>query len=252
VPCPQVHDAPADAPTETDADRTPPPHPIAALKTLAAQTLGVAESADIATLRVFKRSFDARKVDLLAVYIVDITLADPAQKPHCWKSLQATRTSSPRPTWPGTPWARPRPTCPCARWWWALAPAAFLRRWCWRKWVSSPSCWSAASRARAHQGHLGPVAQARAQPRKQCAVWRRRRGHLLDGKLYSQIKDPRHLGRKVMNEFVKAGAPEEILYEAHPHIGTFKLVKVVENLREQIIALGGEIRFRAARDRCAG
>ncbi|MDB5885272.1 MAG: dependent oxidoreductase, partial [Polaromonas sp.] len=65
-----------------------------------------------------------------------------------------------------------------------------------------------------------------------------------DGKLYSQIKDPRHLGRKVMNEFVKAGAPADILFEAHPHIGTFKLVKVVENLREQIIALGGEIRFQ--------
>ncbi|MBH2020440.1 MAG: FAD-dependent oxidoreductase, partial [Burkholderiales bacterium] len=62
--------------------------------------------------------------------------------------------------------------------------------------------------------------------------------------LYSQIKDPRHLGRKVMNEFVKAGAPADILFEAHPHIGTFKLVKVVENLREQIIALGGEIRFQ--------
>ena len=68
-------------------------------------------------------------------------------------------------------------------------------------------------------------------------------GTFSDGKLYSQIKDPRQLGRKVMNEFVKAGAPAEILYEAHPHIGTFKLVKVVENLREQIIALGGEIRF---------
>jgi uncharacterized FAD-dependent dehydrogenase len=64
--------------------------------------------------------------------------------------------------------------------------------------------------------------------REQCAVWRRRCWHLLDGKLYSQIKDPRHLGRKVMAEFVKAGAPEEILYVAHPHIGTFKLVKVVE------------------------
>jgi uncharacterized FAD-dependent dehydrogenase len=76
-------------------------------------------------------------------------------------------------------------------------------------------------------------------------------GTFSDGKLYSQIKDPRHLGRKVMQEFVKAGAPPEILYVAHPHIGTFKLVKVVENLREQIIALGGEIRFRAARDRRA-
>jgi uncharacterized FAD-dependent dehydrogenase len=69
-------------------------------------------------------------------------------------------------------------------------------------------------------------------------------GTFSDGKLYSQIKDPRHLGRKVMNEFVKAGAPPEILYVAHPHIGTFKLVKVVESMREQIIALGGEIRFQ--------
>jgi hypothetical protein len=68
-------------------------------------------------------------------------------------------------------------------------------------------------------------------------------GTFSDGKLYSQIKDPRHLGRKVMHEFVKAGAPAEILYVAHPHIGTFKLVKVVEHMREQIIALGGEIRF---------
>ncbi len=68
-------------------------------------------------------------------------------------------------------------------------------------------------------------------------------GTFSDGKLYSQIKDPRHLGRKVMHEFVNAGAPEEILYVAHPHIGTFKLVKVVENLRAQIIALGGEVRF---------
>jgi len=68
-------------------------------------------------------------------------------------------------------------------------------------------------------------------------------GTFSDGKLYSQIKDPRFLGRKVMQEFVAAGAPEEILYMAHPHIGTFKLVKVVEQLRAQIIALGGEVRF---------
>ena len=68
-------------------------------------------------------------------------------------------------------------------------------------------------------------------------------GTFSDGKLYSQTKDARFLGRKVMQEFVKAGAPEEILFAAHPHIGTFKLVKVVESLREQIIALGGEIRF---------
>jgi uncharacterized FAD-dependent dehydrogenase len=68
-------------------------------------------------------------------------------------------------------------------------------------------------------------------------------GTFSDGKLYSQIKDPRHLGRKVMQEFVNFGAPEEILWAAHPHIGTFKLVKVVEGLREHIIRLGGEVRF---------
>jgi hypothetical protein len=69
-------------------------------------------------------------------------------------------------------------------------------------------------------------------------------GLFSDGKLYSQIKDPRFLGRKVMQAFVDAGAPPEILYQAHPHIGTFKLVKVVEAIREKIIALGGEIRFQ--------
>ncbi|QGZ41461.1 hypothetical protein IP92_00402 [Pseudoduganella flava] len=68
-------------------------------------------------------------------------------------------------------------------------------------------------------------------------------GTFSDGKLYSQIKDPRHLGRKVLTEFVKAGAPEEILYVSKPHIGTFRLVKMVEAMREEIMALGGEIRF---------
>ena len=70
-------------------------------------------------------------------------------------------------------------------------------------------------------------------------------GTFSDGKLYSQIKDPRHLGRKVLTEFVKAGAPEEILTEAHPHIGTFKLVPMVESLRATIEGLGGEYRFES-------
>ncbi len=68
-------------------------------------------------------------------------------------------------------------------------------------------------------------------------------GTFSDGKLYSQIKDPKHLGRKVLTEFVKAGAPEEIMYVSKPHIGTFRLVKMVENMREEIVTLGGEIRF---------
>jgi len=68
-------------------------------------------------------------------------------------------------------------------------------------------------------------------------------GTFSDGKLYSQIKDPRFLGRKVLTEFVKAGAPEEILTEAHPHIGTFRLMTMVENMRRTIESLGGEYRF---------
>jgi uncharacterized FAD-dependent dehydrogenase len=70
-------------------------------------------------------------------------------------------------------------------------------------------------------------------------------GTFSDGKLYSQVKDPRHLGRKVLNEFVKAGAPAEILYVAKPHIGTFRLVSMVEHMRHEIESLGGEIRFQS-------
>ncbi len=68
-------------------------------------------------------------------------------------------------------------------------------------------------------------------------------GTFSDGKLYSQIKDPNHHGRKVLEEFVKAGAPEEILYINKPHIGTFRLTSMVEKMREEIINLGGEVRF---------
>ncbi|MBT4145695.1 MAG: NAD(P)/FAD-dependent oxidoreductase [Gammaproteobacteria bacterium] len=68
-------------------------------------------------------------------------------------------------------------------------------------------------------------------------------GTFSDGKLYTQIKDPQHHGRKVLEEFVAAGAPEEILYLSKPHIGTFKLVRMVEKMRQTIESLGGEIRF---------
>ena len=68
-------------------------------------------------------------------------------------------------------------------------------------------------------------------------------GTFSDGKLHTQIKDPRFLGVKVLREFVKAGAPEEILYISKPHIGTFRLVSMVEKIREEIVSLGGEFRF---------
>lgn len=69
-------------------------------------------------------------------------------------------------------------------------------------------------------------------------------GTFSDGKLYCRVKDPRFLGRKVLEEFVAAGAPEDILTEAHPHIGTFRLVSMVESLRRQIEQLGGEYRWQ--------
>jgi uncharacterized FAD-dependent dehydrogenase len=70
-------------------------------------------------------------------------------------------------------------------------------------------------------------------------------GLFSDGKLYSQIKDPKFYGRKVMHEFVRAGAPEEIMYVSKPHIGTFRLTGVVSRIRDEIIALGGEVRFES-------
>ncbi|MDR7098286.1 putative FAD-dependent dehydrogenase [Lysobacter niabensis] len=68
-------------------------------------------------------------------------------------------------------------------------------------------------------------------------------GTFSDGKLWSQISDPKHYGRKVIDEFVRAGAPEEIAYVSKPHIGTFRLVSMVEQMRATIESLGGEIRF---------
>src|SRR4029079_5457915 len=70
-------------------------------------------------------------------------------------------------------------------------------------------------------------------------------GLFSDGKLYSQIKDPKFYGRKVMREFVRAGAPAGILFVSKPHIGTFRLTGVVAAMREEIISLGGEVRFES-------
>jgi len=237
----------ADAPAETEADRQLPPHPEAALRTLAAQTLGIAP-AQIATLEVFKRSFDARQAELRVVYIVDLRLHDEAlarqlltqhrAHPH----IQATPAMGWVPPWhaPGD-WPGPGQTRPVV--------------------VGFGPCGMFAALVLAQMG-LRPIVlergkNVRERTRDTWDLWRRQRLHpesnvqfgeggagtFSDGKLYSQIKDPRHLGRKVMAEFVRFGAPEDILFAAHPHIGTFKLVKVVEGLREEIQRLGGEVRF---------
>ncbi len=217
--------------------------PQAALMAAASQVLGIAPAA-IAQLQVFKRSFDARKADLLAVYIVDVTLADPSQAP----ALLARLAKNPHvAATPDMAWHAP-----------AQAPADLALR---PVVVGFGPCGIFAALALAQMGFKPIVLErgktVRERTKDTWGLWRKNvlnpesnvqfgeggAGTFSDGKLYSQIKDPRHLGRKVMGEFVKAGAPEEILTIAHPHIGTFKLVKVVENMREQIIAMGGEIRF---------
>lgn len=238
----------ADAPSETEADRAPAPHPVDALTRLAAQVLGIAPAA-IARLQVFKRSFDARKADLLAVYIVDIELSNPAQE----ATLLAQHAKHPhvRST-PDMAWHPPGHATP------GFGTAEGERPVV----VGLGPCGLFAALALAEMG-FKPIVLERGKPVRQrtrdtWGLWRKRAlnpqsnvqfgeggaGLFSDGKLYSQIKDPRFLGRKVMHEFVAAGAPAEILYEAHPHIGTFKLVKVVEAMREKIVALGGEIRFQ--------
>ena len=233
----------ADAPSETEADRAPTAHPLATLTRLSAQALGIAPEA-IAELQVFKRSFDARKAELLAVFIVDVTLQDPAQE----TGLLARWTGHPHiGTTPDM--AYPLPGVAAA----PPSPRPVV--------VGFGPCGMFAALLLAQMG-LCPIVLERGRTVRQrtkdtWGLWRKHTlnpesnvqfgeggaGTFSDGKLWSQIKDPRHLGRHVMQEFVKAGAPPEILVDAHPHIGTFKLVKVVESLREQIIALGGEVRF---------
>jgi len=222
--------------------KLPLEHVADALPALIAQTLGVAPEA-ITRFTIYKRSFDARKAQLLQVYIVDIEVT-PAFETSLLEKFANNPHIGPSPDLIYHPVAQ--------------APVSLNER---PVVVGFGPCGIFAALILAQMGFRPIVLErgttVRQRTKDTWGLWRKHvlnpesnvqfgeggAGTFSDGKLYSQIKDPRHLGRKVMNEFVQAGAPEEILVEAHPHIGTFKLVKVVEHLREQIIALGGEIRF---------
>jgi uncharacterized FAD-dependent dehydrogenase len=227
-----------------DASATPPLF-TPALAPLIAQTLGV-KLQDIAHWQVFKRSFDARK-KLLVVYIVDVNLHNPQQEALLLKQ----HTGNPHIQ--ATPDMQWRPPVQAPADWDQDTPRPVV--------VGFGPCGMFAALVLAQMG-LKPIVIERGPAVRQrtkdtWGLWRKSvlkpesnvqfgeggAGTFSDGKLYSQIKDPRHLGRKVMQEFVRFGAPEDILWAAHPHIGTFKLVKVVEGLREDIIRLGGEVRF---------
>ena len=233
----------ADAAAESEADRSPAAHPLEALQRLCAQALGIA-LADIAELQVFKRSFDARQAEVLAVFIADISLCDPALEAVLLARLKD------HPHIGATPDMAYRQV--------ARAPARLALR---PVVVGFGPCGIFAALLLAQMGFKPIVLERGKKVRERTqdtwGLWRKQvlnpesnvqfgeggAGTFSDGKLWSQIKDPRHLGRLVMTELVKAGAAPGILFEAHPHIGTFRLVRVVENLRQQIEALGGEIRF---------
>jgi uncharacterized FAD-dependent dehydrogenase len=214
-----------------------------ALTALVASTLGV-PAANLLHLTVFKRSIDARGARLRVVYIVDAELA-----PDVEARVLARH--------PNHPHVRPSPDLAYRQV--VAAPPGLAPR---PVVVGFGPCGMFAALLLAQMGFRPIVLErgkaVRERTRDTWALWRRKvldpesnvqfgeggAGTFSDGKLYSQIKDPRHLGRKVMEEFVTAGAPADILYEAHPHIGTFRLVKIVESMRAQILALGGEIRFQ--------
>ncbi len=223
--------------------KLPLEHAADALPHLIAKTLGLAPD-DLHGFTVFKHSIDARKAALIQVYIVDAKLD---------ATLEATllQQFEGNPHVFATPDMRYHPV--------GQAPAHVAVR---PVVVGFGPCGIFAALVLAQMGFKPIVLERGKKVRERTqdtwGLWRKHvlnpesnvqfgeggAGTFSDGKLYSQIKDPRFLGRKVMDEFVKAGAPPEILVDAHPHIGTFKLVKVVEHLREQIIALGGEIRFQ--------
>lgn len=222
--------------------RLPLDHPEDALVAAAAARLDVAQ-ADIRSLKLVRRAYDARKRShIVWVYSLDVSLADP-------QAEIAAIAADPRvgPS-PDTDYQLVRRATGLER----HRPIV----------IGAGPCGLFATLILAQMG-FRPLLLDRGKPVRErtkdtWGFWRRAElnpesnvqfgeggaGTFSDGKLYSQIKDPRHLGRKVLQEFVIAGAPPEILTEAHPHIGTFRLVGMVERMRATIEALGGEYRFQ--------
>lgn len=222
-------------------------HPEPALRDAILARLGVAD-ADLLDFTVYKRSYDARKKSaIVLIYSID---ADVRNEAAVLARLGHDRHVMPSPDVdykfvqvnkpaPGTPRPVVVGTGPCG-----LFVALVLA-----------------------QMGLNPIILERGKIVRERTVdtfgfWRKRKlntesnvqfgeggaGTFSDGKLYSQIKDSNHHGRKVLTEFVRFGAPEEIMYVSKPHIGTFRLVKMVEQMRAEIIRLGGEIRFETRVD----
>ncbi len=229
--------------------RLPLAHAEAALRAAIVARLGLRD-ADLRGFTVFRRAWDARKKSAVVLsYTVDCELADGVDEQALLSRFEGDAHIRPTPDtryrfighapadFHATPRARPVV-------------------------VGFGPCGIFAALILAQMG-LRPLVlergkEVRQRTRDTWGLWRQGvldaesnvqfgeggAGTFSDGKLWTQISDPRHLTRKVLNEFVKAGAPEEILFVAKPHIGTFRLVGMVEKMRADIVALGGEIRFR--------
>jgi uncharacterized FAD-dependent dehydrogenase len=203
---------------------------------------------ELLSVNIYKRSYDARKKgNIQLIYQVDVELDNSVEK----RILEAT---------PAMPRVGPSPDTNYK--FVAQPPSDFPTGNQQRPIIIGfGPCGILAALVLAQMG-LKPIVIERGREVRQrtqdtWGFWRKRKldsdsnvqfgeggaGTFSDGKLWSQVKDRRHLGRKVLKEFVIAGAPEEILTESRPHIGTFKLVTMVENMRAEIIRLGGEIRF---------
>lgn len=221
--------------------RLPVDHSPEALEAAILKRLGVPCSA-LHGFTIFKRSYDARKNSALSfIYTVDADVAD--------EEVVLTRFAGD---------LHVRPTADTSYHFVGKAPASITHR---PVIVGFGPCGIFAALLLAQMGFKPLVLErgkaVRERTQDTWGLWRKNvlnpesnvqfgeggAGTFSDGKLYSQIKDPKFYGRKVLNEFVKAGAPEEILYVAKPHIGTFRLVGMVEKMRKEIIELGGEIRF---------
>ncbi len=225
--------------------RLPLNHAEDALRPAALARLKLAD-AELTQVHVFRRGYDARKKsDIQLVYTLDCTLSAGVDEAAVLARFADDHHIRPTPdtgyhflAQVGEP-SGPRPVVvgfgPCG-----LFAALILAQMGLRPLVLERG---KAVRERT-QDTWGLWREGRLDPESNVQFGEGGAGTFSDGKLYSQISDPRHLTRKVLTEFVKAGAPEEILFVSKPHIGTFRLVSMIIKMRAEIEALGGEIRFQ--------